>query len=463
MESTLAEVHSMMPARPTARRGLSLLYLLGIVCLLGGLCPLGSLADTLPAPTLAATGSSFGGSITASTTETRKAEKKAFSAFATAGLPFGGLIHQDSVFGIARAAAFLDALHEAALNLSQHTAAHIGAFALDRRTALAAAVYAAAPLVSKSVTDAPPPFTGQEELTVLVKLEAPPALLDARIRQSLQHADTWALYEEALAVMRQQVKEGCDLVNRAAQLRQSHGTHMDEIFMQRINYLADTLDALWMYLQILHKLRTSWDDPAQVQAQMQRALTLAPQSPFLWCALGEAQLQLDFPQLAIESMNTALRFAPTFARALYARGLAHLRLQQSALAENDLSAALALRPHTLPWLRARGAVHMVREDYGPMCEDFSEACALGDCDGLMTARKRQLCLPEEVSESAKSPATDSTKSPPELPAIVPSAAPASPAEASAPAAAVRPDTPTSVPPAAKGTAFTQGTDRHVAP
>lgn len=412
----------MLPSHLAPRRAVFLTACGLVLCMLFGL---GATA-LRPLPAWAA-GPSFGGSVTAHTTETRKAEKKAFSAFATAGLPFGGLVHQDAVFGIARATAFLEALHEAALSLSQHTAAHIGAFALERRTALAAAAYAAAPLVSKSVTDAPAPFVGQEELTVLIKLEIPPALLDTRIRQTLQHGDTWALYEEALALMRKQTEEGRDLVHKAAQLRQSHGIHMDEIFMQRINYLADNLDALWMYLQMLHTLRTSWEDPAQVQAQMQRALTLAPRSPFLWCALGEAQLQLDFPQLAIESLDKAVRFDPAFARALYARGLAHLRLQQSALAENDLSAALTLRPHTLPWLRARGAVRMVREDYGPMCEDFSEACALGDCDGLMTARKRQLCLPEE-----KTPPQSPAQAPTQPTAAAPSVPPADKQDSTAP-------------------------------
>lgn len=411
----------MMSARPATKRPLCLAglwFLAGRVglgaalCVLMGLC----VAALLPNVTYAAGASFFAGSVTAQTAETRKVEKKAFSAFATAGLPFGGLVHQDAVFGIARASAFLDALHESALSLSQHTAAHIGAFALERRTALAAAAYAALPLVRKSVSNAPAPFEGQEELTVLVKLEISPALLDARIRQTLQHGDTWALYEEALSLMRLQVAEGRDLVHKAAQLRQSHGAHMDEIFMLRINYLADNLDALWMYLRILHTLRTSWEDPVLVQSQMQRALTLAPQNSFLWCALGEAQLQLDFPQLAIESLDKAIHFSPNFARAFYARGLAHLRLQQSALAENDLSAALALRPHTLLWLRARGAVRMVREDYGPMCEDFSEACALGDCEGLMTARKRQLCLPVVTPVSAKTdPQTPPSISAPSAP------------------------------------------------
>lgn len=362
----------------------------GAMCLTGSLCVPDAAMGAMATLETTATGPTTL-TLNARDTETRTAEKKAFSAYATASLPYGGLIHKDAVFSIVRAAAFLQATRDAAISLSQHTAAHIGAFALDRRIALAAAAYT--PAVNTSVTDAPPPFDGQELLTVMVRLEAPLPQLDTRIRRTLQHPDTWALFEEVLVIMRDEVDEGSDLVQRAANLRQTHGSPMDEIFMHRINYLADQLDALWMYVQILHTLRTSWENPEQVQKHMQRALTLAPQSPLLWCALGETQLQLDFPQKAIESLDKAVHLGPTFARAYYARGLAHLRLQRSALAENDLSAALTLRPQSVLWLRARGAVRMVREDYGPMCADFNQACALGDCDGLMTARKRQLCLP----------------------------------------------------------------------
>ncbi|MEG2172108.1 MAG: hypothetical protein RRY29_02470 [Desulfovibrionaceae bacterium] len=364
----------------------------GIACFVGNL-------DT---PSFAAAdNSAYAAPIDSSATLT--VEKNIFSAVATASLPFGGLIHKDTTYGIIRAAAFLQAARESALSLSGHTAAHIGAFALPRRTALAAAAQEAS--VSISITDAPAPFIGQELLTVMVKLESPLERLNTRIRETMQHPDTWALYEESLALMHQHVAEGRDLVQRAANLRQDRGAHTDEIFMQRTTYLADQLDALWMYLQLLPHLRNTWEKPADVQGQLQRALTLAPQNPLLWCALGEVQLQLDFPQQAIESLDCAVRYGPEFARALYARGLAHLRMQQSALAESDLSAALALRPHTVTWLRARGAVRMVREDYGPMCEDFTEACAQGDCDGLITARKRDLCQPEPA-ESAE-PATNS--------------------------------------------------------
>lgn len=350
--------------------------------------------------------------ISPATTPTLSSELPPFSAFATASLPFGGLIHQDSVFSVARSAAYVQALREVAVNLQKHTVAHIGAHELPRRMALAMAPYS--PTVSKSVTSLPD--SRDELLTVMLRLAAPADTVDSRLRQTIQYPDTWDLYAAVLQQMQKLVQEGSELITRAAALRKDHGVHMDEAFMNRTTYIADQLDALWMYLQILPDLRSLWEAPTLVQKQMQHALTLAPQQPLLWCALGEAQLQLDLPQKALASLNEALKFAPDLARALYARGVAHLRLQQSALAEKDLTAALNLQANTVHWLRARGAVRMVREDYGPMCEDFLAACALGDCDGLITARKRDLCLPapEAKSDSApsKAPATTEATKPP---------------------------------------------------
>lgn len=398
---------------------------------------------TNPAPQKPTKGKShYTGAITPTTTTTLRTKRPAFSAVGTASLPFGGLIHQDCVFTVARNAAFLQALREVALSLNTHTAANIGAHELPRRMALAMAAYI--PAVSKSITSLPDikgkhfSTNGDDMLTVMVSLEAPLHLVDSRLRETMQHPETWELYATVLQQMQDYVLQGTDLITRAATLRQEHGAHMDEVFMNRTTVLADTLDALWMYMQILPKLRTVWDTPALVQQQMERALTLAPQVPLLWCALGEAQLQLDLPQKALDSLNNALQFDPNLARALYARGLAHLRLQQVALAENDLTVALTLQPHTAHWLRARGAVRMVREEYGPMCEDFSAACALGDCDGLITARKRDLCQPEPPHVPPAASPADET-SPQNADGTAPLAMPKAPAPStSLPLAPARP-------------------------
>lgn len=340
---------------------------------------------------------------------------KPYTAYATAGLPFGGMVHQDIVRSIARGTAYLEALRQAAHGLSSLTAAHIGAYDLPRRTALAAAVYN--PTVETSIADGSQQASTtdeQQELLVMISLQGSARTLNARIRKNLPHPDVLALYEKALAQMSAAALEASDLVHRAALMRQNRGMHADEIFVRRISYLADQLDALWIYVRVLHGLRTTWDDPALAQGHMRRALTLAPQNPLLWCALGETQLQLDLPQQALESLNKAVSLDPDLARALYARGLAHFRMQQSALAENDLSAALHLQPNIIPWLRARGAVRMVREDYSLMCEDFETACALGDCDGLMAARKRFLCVPSATAtaDAPSSPDTLGTKDTP---------------------------------------------------
>ena len=87
------------------------------------------------------------------------------------------------------------------------------------------------------------------------------------------------------------------------------------------------------------------------------------------------------------------------------RALAHWRLHQLALAETDLNAALQNTlippPHgqeQIRRLRARGAVRMLRGHYDAMCEDFTSACGLGDCEGLAEARQRGHCRPSKNME-----------------------------------------------------------------
>jgi hypothetical protein len=72
--------------------------------------------------------------------------------------------------------------------------------------------------------------------------------------------------------------------------------------------------------------------------------------------------------------------------------LAYLRLQLPTLAEVDLNEALRRDPRPAAWWRARGALRMLRRDVVPMCGDFLQACARGDCEGLAAAREQGLCL-----------------------------------------------------------------------
>jgi tetratricopeptide (TPR) repeat protein len=127
---------------------------------------------------------------------------------------------------------------------------------------------------------------------------------------------------------------------------------------------------------------------------LRQAAALDPDYAPLRQLLGEVLLQLDRPQDALAELNKALVEQPELAGALYTRGLAHLRLQLPTLAERDLSAALERDASQAAWWRARGALRMIRNETGPMCEDFMQACAQGDCEGLAVARERGLCFAE---------------------------------------------------------------------
>ena len=317
-------------------------------------------------------------------------------------LPYGGLVQRDSALAIARAQAYLQALTGATSQLEQHRAALFGAASHLRREALAASIHR--PSVSIVPTTGVLPPAG--EVTARVHLTTPPRTVDARLREMLPLSNMLDMRELLLVQMRASAEEGEELTRKAALRRQQMGSEGDRIYEQRLAYLGKRLEALWILDEALTLLRGTWSDPVPTARALRKTTELDPRNPLLWAALGEVQLQMDQPQNSLTSLNTALRQEPDMARALYARGLAHLRLQQPALAEADLSAALRLSPGHASWLRARGAVRMVREEFDGMCEDFEQACALGDCEGLAAARKRLLCLPAAAPatvESGKQP------------------------------------------------------------
>lgn len=309
------------------------------------------------------------------------------AATAAESLPYGGRITHESVLPIARAQAYLQALGTAATELEKHRAAQFGAASAEQRQTLAAAIHRPAVSIQPVTAIMPPAGTVRAQ----VRLSTPARTLDSRLRDALGQRDMLHWRRLLLLDMRASAEEGRRLVLESAQRRRKAGSEGDLFFENRVVYLGKHLEALWILDEALMRLRHTWQDPAAVAEMLRGAATLDPFSPLLWAALGEVQLQLDQPQNALESLNNALREAPDMPRALYIRGLGHLRLQQSALAEADLSAALRGDPENAAWLRARGAVRMVREDVVGMCADFEKACALGDCDGLVAARKRGQC------------------------------------------------------------------------
>lgn len=310
-------------------------------------------------------------------------------------LPYGGKVRHEDVQAVARAAAWLDAL-ELATDALLHTAAQFGAEDPLRRKALAAAIHR--PLVS--IASGRGQNETENHCRVRVVLSTSARTLDIRLREALRYPDALLMRERVQRMTQDAAYEASGLALAAARAREAGDASRDEVYATRIADLAARLNALWILDESLTHLRTLWQNPAALLRELQRASVLDPSNPLVLSALGEVQLQTDQPQKALHSLDTALSLKPDLARALHARGLAHMRLRQFALAEADFDSALLYMPYNTEWLRSRGVLHMLRGQYEGMCEDFNRACALGDCEGLRSARAQQHCLPEKNTTPA---------------------------------------------------------------
>lgn len=155
--------------------------------------------------------------------------------------------------------------------------------------------------------------------------------------------------------------------------------------------LAKALEGVDLYLAALSSFSGTWQEPQKTTGTMQRILSLDPDSALAANAYGESCLLLGRPQEALEAQSRALRLDPGFARAFHARGAANLALGLPALAVADFSEAIRLSPYTAMYRRDRAAAWLVREETGPMCRDFRDACALGDCSGYQWALTQGRC------------------------------------------------------------------------
>lgn len=170
-------------------------------------------------------------------------------------------------------------------------------------------------------------------------------------------------------------------------------TEKAEEFAGRLEATSAALDALELSSE-------GWLARADSLAALQQAARRLPDNAAVRLLLAEAQLQAGLPQRCVDSCTEALGLLPGLTRARYIRALAHWRLQQLALAEDDLTVALEKTPENplqtpdrSRLLRARGALRMLRDDARGMCADLTEACALGDCEGLAAAREQHFCMP----------------------------------------------------------------------
>jgi tetratricopeptide (TPR) repeat protein len=305
------------------------------------------------------------------------AQAAQFEGHAEHSLPFGRRVPESAALRVARTTAWLEALDRATDALSAASLVQWGAGETSDRQALTSAVFT--PTVGST--------SHASQISVQVRLATPQRTVEDRLRKMLHEREMLALRAEMLKLEKEKAEEARRLIKRAAALRRAPAKE------DRIVLLAAQLEALWLLgITLPQREGGHWRDPQAALPVLQQAASLDPKYAPLHYLRGELLLQLDRPQDALASFDRALALNPELAGALYARGLAHLRLQLPTLAERDLTAALARDASHAAWWRARGALHMIRREIGPMCEDFAQACARGDCEGLAVARERGVCL-----------------------------------------------------------------------
>ncbi|ABB37969.1 TPR repeat-containing protein [Oleidesulfovibrio alaskensis G20] len=130
------------------------------------------------------------------------------------------------------------------------------------------------------------------------------------------------------------------------------------------------------------------------------------------------------PEKAVEYLNKALEAEPDYAEALLRRGLAYSEQKRWEKAFDDMTQAVRLKPSAesytwrgLVMLRMGNAIGAVRDttraleydtaynqawnirggaklvlgDAAGACSDFENGCSTGDCTGLESARRQNIC------------------------------------------------------------------------
>ena len=304
---------------------------------------------------------------------------------AECSLPFDRYVPETAARRIAGTTAWLAALEKATNSLSTSSLVQWGAAEAPDRQVLVSAVLM--PTVS-SVSEG-------QQVSVRVRLSAPQRTVEDRLRKIVHEQEILQLRAQMLTIERTKAEEARSLFElpSAPRRRLSKGSATNDA---RIALLADQLEALRL-LRITLPQREGgrWRDPQEALPALQQAVELDPDYAPLQYLRGEIFLQLDRPQDALAALDKALALNPELAGALYTRGLVYLRLQVPTFAERDFSAALERDASHAAWWRARGALRMIRNEIDPMCEDFMQACARGDCEGLALARERGLCPAEK--------------------------------------------------------------------
>ncbi len=237
-------------------------------------------------------------------------------------------------------------------------------------------------------------LSGPHNSSMQVHLRPKTAAVEKEITTYLKQESLLQLRLEWLKLLQENTQKSGELYKELTSKKSQLHENQVEDLQKRIQPLAQRLEALWILNTALEFFQEQWLKPQEAEKILRKALQKDAKLAIIWACLGEVQLQQDKVRQALESVNNALNLESNRARALYIRGLGHLRLHQPSTAKVDFDAALTLQPNTSAWHMARGAAYLMLEEFVLMCDDFTQACATGQCEGLIMARKQGHCFPK---------------------------------------------------------------------
>jgi tetratricopeptide (TPR) repeat protein len=164
--------------------------------------------------------------------------------------------------------------------------------------------------------------------------------------------------------------------------------------------VVNEMSALEIFAAVVPQYGKRWEDPANAELALARALRLAPENHLLLTAAAESELQMDRPVKALELVSQALARAPEYAKAHDIKGTVLLRQRLPSLAVESFSRAGVLSPRNPDYLRHRASAYLVLEEQALMCADLKDACGLGECGELKWAQGAGLCAEGAVPEDA---------------------------------------------------------------
>ncbi len=236
-----------------------------------------------------------------------------------------------------------------------------------------------------------------KKVRVAVKVVGVDAGMRKKVVQGLREKGLLELY--AMAIPRQrQLLELYDRASAGLLGRNAAGAGKGRPVESRVRLegiklarICDEMAALDMFAKQLDGFSDTFKHPEEAMRSLQRASELAPENALILAGFGEACLLMDRADLAEGAVEKALALAPDFARAHDLKGILLLRSQLPALASSSFKRAVELSPANADYLVHRGSAYLVQEEAAKACDDFRQACVLGDCSEYEWAMGNGLC------------------------------------------------------------------------